>query len=140
VRAGWYVVLLMLGVLVSLVGAFLIPLHVGRMLLPVSIAIAIGGTIALVVLGARMTGSRTGAALPWVSWLVVAFALSSAGRGGDIVVTGDVVGYGYLLGGAISGGMALVLVRPLHPSGVRADEHPTNRRDLGGADGRRPTG
>ncbi|MDQ6650855.1 MAG: DUF6113 family protein [Actinomycetota bacterium] len=114
--AGWYVVLAALGALAGLVGAFLIPLHVGRTVAPVSIVIAVVGNVALALLGARATGSRAGAAVPWVSWLFVAIVLSSAGRGGDIVVTGDVVGYGYLLGGALGGGLALVLVRPKPPT------------------------
>ncbi|GAC1325627.1 MAG: hypothetical protein NVSMB13_09100 [Mycobacteriales bacterium] len=109
---GWYVVLVVLGMLAALVGGFLIPLRLGRVPVPVSVLVAVLGNIVLAVVGARATGGRPGAVAPWLGWLAVAITLSSGGRGGDIVVTGDLVGYGYLLGGAIAGGMAAVLARP----------------------------
>jgi len=98
VTAAAYVVLLLLGALIGLVGTF----QYSRGPAPVA---AIGFDVAILatcVLGS--TGMRTalGGVLPALGWFVVTLVLSSAGTaGGSVLVTDTAAGKWFLFGGAV---------------------------------------
>lgn len=108
-----YVVLLALGVLLGLLGSFLVPLRAGQTRVPVSVAIAAVGNATAVLLGDRATGSWRGAAVPALAWLVVVVLLGSARPEGDIIVTGDAVGLAYVFTGMLSSALAIGLAPSL---------------------------
>ena len=93
---GWsrFVVLAVLtldGVLSALAGAFLLPLYVGAIPLPVSGLISGLVNAALVWAALQWAPTPRLAALPLWAWLVTALGLTLGGPGGDIVL-GGVVG------------------------------------------------
>jgi hypothetical protein len=96
-----YAVLLALTVLLTLWGAFLVPLRVGGALVPVSWLLVAVGNVGLVVAGRRLAGVG-GAAVPALLWLAMALLLTSRRTEGDLVVVSSYVGYGYLLVGALA--------------------------------------
>ena len=77
-----------LGLALGIVGAFLVPLRVGTVMLPVSPVLAVVGNIAVGVLGARAAGSRAGAVVPGAAWLIAVLALGSARPEGDVILPG----------------------------------------------------
>jgi hypothetical protein len=96
-----YVVVLLLTVLLALWGAFLVPLRVGGVPVPVSWVIAVGGNVGVAVMGARLLGHR-GAAVPGLLWLALAATLAARRSEGDLIVAGTLVGLGFLLLGALA--------------------------------------
>jgi len=109
-----YAVLFALGAELGGVGSFLVPLRVGAVVLPLSIVIAVVGNAAVGVFGARGTGSRLGAAVPGLGWLLVVGVLASARPEGDVVLTGGPVGLGFTVGGALAA--TAVIGWPLRPA------------------------
>lgn len=103
-RAAYGLVLL-LTVLVSLWGAFLVPLRWGATPLPVAWVIAAAGNLALGWAGARLLGRR-GVLGPAVLWLVIALTLGSKRGEGDLVIPGTTIGLVYLLVGAVASAVA----------------------------------
>ena len=99
--AAAYAVVLALTVLLTLYGAFLIPLRVAGVLVPVSWLVVLAGNVGLVVAGRRLAGVG-GAAVPALIWLAMALVLAGRRTEGDLVVIGSWVGYGYLLVGALA--------------------------------------
>ncbi len=94
---GFVVAVTLLGAL-SAVAAALVSRHVwrtGEMMLPWGMILAVGGSVATVY--AARTQARTAgfaAAAGWIGGLLLVLS----GPGGDLVVAGDVFGYGFLLG------------------------------------------
>ncbi len=111
-----YVALAVLGVLLALWGAFLVPLRLAGVE-GLSVVIAVVGNLAVGLLGAVGTGSRLGALLPGAAWLVVAMALAASRPEGDLVIPGQlstdpgvaVVGTLFLFLGAIAAAAAVGL-------------------------------
>ena len=103
VRAAAGCLVAMLAVGSALVEAFLVPLRVGTVPLPVSIPLAMVGNIGLAKLAARQTGSIAWGAVPPVLWLVVLIVLSLPRAEGDLVVPGSLTGLVFLFAGAVSG-------------------------------------
>ena len=100
-----YALVLLLALLLAVWGAFLVPLRVGTVPVPVSWVIAIVGNGVLGWVGGRLLGRR-GAAGPGIVWLVVALTLGSQRAEGDLVVPGTVPGLVFLVAGAIAGAVA----------------------------------
>lgn len=105
-----YAVVVLLTVLLTLWGAFLVPFRVGSVLVPVSWLVVGGGNAALVSAGGRLAG-RLGAALPAMVWLALALVLVGPRTEGDLVVPTayagvGLVGLGYLLVGALAGAVS----------------------------------
>lgn len=76
------------GVISAVVGAFLLPLYIGAVPVPIS-ALASGLLNAALVWAAMSwTKSKRQAALPLVAWLVTVGALTIGGHGNDIVFGG----------------------------------------------------
>lgn len=102
VTPATYLVLVGLGAVLGCIGAFLVPLHLGRHVVPLSVALAGVGNFAAGRYGAAATASRGGAAMPALGWLGVVSVLGSARPEGDVVVTGDAVGLAFLAVGALA--------------------------------------
>ncbi|MGY1710678.1 hypothetical protein ACI8AC_14330 [Geodermatophilus sp. SYSU D00758] len=102
----------------ALVEVFWLPLRVGGVPAPVSVAAAVAGNLLLVPLAARLTGSRAAAVLPALAWLAVALAASTRRPEGDLVITGGgvtgVVNLAFLLLGVVAAAFAVgrVLAAP----------------------------
>ena len=96
-----YAVVLLLTVLLTLWGAFLVPLRVAGELVPVSWLVVGLGNAGVVWAGGRLAGSR-GAAVPALLWLALALLLAGQRAEGDLVVPATYVGLGYLLVGGLA--------------------------------------
>ena len=108
--AASYALVLWLALLLALWGAFLVPLKVGTVPVPLSVVVALVGNGALGWWGGRLLG-RLGAAGPGLVWLAVALALGTQRREGDLVVPGSVMGLLFLLVGAVTSAVAFGAVR-----------------------------
>ena len=115
--AGW----------LALVEVFWLPLRVAGVLVPLSVPAAVVANYLLVTGAHRLTGSRTVAVLPALTWLAVALTatvrrpegdLVAVGTGGLGTVTLAFLGLG-VLGAAVAVGR-VVAVPPAHaPSGAQ---------------------
>lgn len=110
-RRASYALVLVLTVQLAVWGAFLVPLRVGGVPVPVGLALALA-TIPLCVAGGRVLDSRAGAAVPLALWAVVAVTLSSRRTEGDLVVTGGALGLAYLTLGLLGAAAVVGLWRP----------------------------
>lgn len=94
------------GVLVGVVGCFQHTRELGP--LPLGLLLGLLAVFAVVVAGGVLVAGRVGAALALLGWLVPTVVLSLSGPGSDVVLPADGLGYGWLLGGALAAGLALV--------------------------------
>lgn len=104
-----YLLLLVLGVAVGVVGAFYSgwKLGHGTLALPAGLLLGIVGCLALFLGGRQLVLSRLGAAVPGVAWLLAVIVLSAARPEGDVVLPANAItGYAYLFGGAIAAAFA----------------------------------
>jgi hypothetical protein len=117
VAAGVLVAVLAVGL--ALVEAFLVPLRIGTVPLPVCVPLAMAGNIVLAKLAARQTGSIAWGAVPPVLWLIVVIVLSLPRAEGDLVVPGSLTGLVFLFAGAVAGayGVASEITRRAAASG-----------------------
>lgn len=104
-RAAAYALVLLLTVLLAVWGSFLVPFRLGGTLVPVSWVLAVVGNALLGRAGGRLAG-RTGALVPGLVWLVVAFTFGSQRAEGDLIVPGSTVGLVFLLVGALASAVA----------------------------------
>ncbi|SNS29518.1 hypothetical protein SAMN06893096_10399 [Geodermatophilus pulveris] len=117
-RVGAGLLVVVLALWLALVEVFWLPLRVFGVLVPLSVAAAVGGNLLLVGLAARLTGSRAAAVLPALVWLVVAVGGSIRRPEGDLLVTGrgglGVVSLAFLLAGVVAASFAVgrVLAAP----------------------------
>ena len=117
-RLGAALLVTVLAAWLALVEVFWLPLRVFGVPVPVSVVAAVVGNLLLVGLAARLTGSRLGAVLPAVVWLVIAVAASLPRPEGDLLlVGGGVLGYlslAFLLAGVVAAAFAVgkVLAAP----------------------------
>jgi hypothetical protein len=118
-RAGAGLLVVVLAAWLALVEVFWLPLRVGGLLVPLSPAAAVVGNLLLVGLAHRLTGSRVGAALPALTWLVIAVAASIRRPEGDLVITGGgVAGFvnlAFLLLGVVAAAFAVGRVMAAPP-------------------------
>ncbi len=114
-RGASYALVLVLTAQLAVWGAFLVPLRVADVPVPVGLLLALA-TAPLCVAGGRLLGGRLGAAVPMVLWTVIALALSTRRREGDLVVTGGALGLAYLALGLLA---AAVVVGAWRPARVR---------------------
>jgi hypothetical protein len=101
-----YGLVLVLAVLLALWGAFLVPLRIGGVAVPVSCVLALVGNALLGRAGGRLLG-RAGAAGPCVVWLAVVLALSFQRREGDLVVPTTLSGLLFLVVGMVTSALVL---------------------------------
>ncbi len=124
-RAAAYALLLLLTLLAAVWSAFLVPLRVGGAAVPVGVVLALA-VVPLARRGGRLTGSLAGAAAPAVLWVVVAVALSSLRREGDLVVTGSARGLAFLVVSVLGAAVGVA-------GAARAPAGSGSRRDSPGA-------
>ena len=116
------------GILSALLEMFLIPLYSGATLVPICVLFAVGGNVLLLYLGRELCPDNGWRLSPFAGWLitVVVFALFTRPEG-DVIVPGgggelEWVGYGVVLGGALAGTIAAVLLSPPPRSARRRPE------------------
>jgi hypothetical protein len=101
VLAAWAAVVL------SALGAFLTPMRVGTVLVPVAVVLAVAGNAALVGFTRRVTERRPLVLLPGALWLALSFVAASRTTEGDLVLyQSNWVATVYLLAGAVTIGVA----------------------------------
>jgi hypothetical protein len=131
VLAGW----------LAVVEVFWLPLRVGGLLVPVSVVAAVAGNLLLIDLVHRRTGSRVGALLPALTWVVGAVAASLRRPEGDLLLVGSgglgMVGIAFLLGGFVAAavGVGRVLARPRPPVSASVSAPTAGRGPAGSGSG-----
>ena len=90
-------------VVLALVEAFLVPLRVGTLPLPICVLLAVAGNVVLTKLAVRQTGSVVVGVLQPVLWLLVVVVLSLPRAEGDLIVPGSATGLVFLFAGAVAG-------------------------------------
>lgn len=110
-RTARFALVLLLTVLLAVWGAFLVPLRVLGVPVPLGLVLALA-TVPLGVAGGRALGSRLGAVAPGVLWLLVAITLAGRRPEGDLVVTGGALGLLFLLLGTLGAAVAAGIWRP----------------------------
>jgi hypothetical protein len=110
-QVGGGVLVLAAAVWMALVEVFWLPLRVGGVLVPVSLAAAVVANLLLPRLALWLTGSRLVAVLTGVAWLVVVVASMIRRPEGDLLITGGgatgVVNLVFLLVGVLAAAFAV---------------------------------
>ena len=101
-RVSAYSMVLVLAVLFAVWGAFLVPLRLGGVPVPLCVVIAVVGNAGLGLAGTRITGRRLGGMVPGLVWLLIALAFGTQTASGDTVIEASVMGYAFLLLGIIA--------------------------------------
>jgi Family of unknown function (DUF6113) len=112
-RAASYALVVALSLLTAVWGAFLVPLRVGGVPVPLSVVVAAGANVALGVAGGRLYG-RLGAAVPGVLWFVVVATMANSRPEGDLVVVQTTTGLLFLLIGSICAAVPVGTTPPAH--------------------------
>ncbi|MEV4616038.1 DUF6113 family protein [Kitasatospora sp. NPDC049258] len=97
-RLAAYVLLFVLGALVSLCGAF-----VQALWPPAGLLLALAATLAVFYGGLRLTGTKLGAGIPMAGWFAVLLVLMTPRPEGDLVISTAVTSYLYLFLGSVGG-------------------------------------
>lgn len=112
---AWGAVAVVVAAWLALVEVFWLPLRVGGVLVPVSVAAAVVGNVLLVRAALRLSGSKAVAALPAVTWLVVVVGAMVRRPEGDLLLISNgglgavsllFLGLG-VLAGSLAAGQAL---------------------------------
>jgi hypothetical protein len=104
--AGWGVCAVVVATWLALVEVFWLPLRVGGVPVPVSVLAAVVGNVLLVSVALRLSGSKVVAALPAVSWLVVAVGATVRRPEGDLVLGAGAGNLAFLLLGLLAAAVA----------------------------------
>lgn len=100
------------GVLSAIMGAFLLPAHLGRIPFPVSALLSGLLNVALVWAAGYWTGGGRLAGLPLWTWMATVAVLTLGGPGGDIIVGGSgIMGFSLILLMVLGALPAAVLLR-----------------------------
>ncbi|MEU3558021.1 DUF6113 family protein [Streptomyces fragilis] len=95
-RTAAYAGLLLLGAVVGVAGAL-----VQGAFFPAGLLLALAGAAGTFLGGARLTGTRAGAAVPVVGWLAAVVLLTTSRPEGDFVFGASLRPYLFLLGGMV---------------------------------------
>ncbi|MCI0385241.1 DUF6113 family protein [Streptomyces sp. CNQ085] len=106
-RVAVYAALAVLGAVVAVAGTL-----VQAGWFPLGVLLALGGAVALFLGGARLTGTRIGAAAPAGGWTLVVLLLTTSRPEGDFVFGTGGGTYFFLLGGMLAA-VACATVAPL---------------------------
>ncbi|MFP8883683.1 DUF6113 family protein [Streptomyces mangrovi] len=120
-RIAAYAVLAVLGGAVAVAGSL-----VQAGWFPLGLLLALGGSVGLFHGGARLTGTRVGAAAPAAGWTLVVLLLTASRPEGDFVFGTGTGTYFFLLGGML----AAVICATVTPSGQLPPEGTTGPADL----------
>ncbi len=105
-RLGWGLLAVVVAAWLALVQVFWLPLRVGGVLVPLSVAAAVVGNLLLPAAGHRFSGSRLVAVLPVLTWGVVVVGAMIRRSEGDLVMTGGgasgVVNLAFLMLGVLA--------------------------------------
>ncbi|WP_346621972.1 DUF6113 family protein [Blastococcus montanus] len=108
---AWGVLAVVVAAWLALVEVFWLPLRVGGVLVPVSVAAAVIGNPLLVFAALRVSGSRVVAALPAVTWLVVVVAAMMRRPEGDVLIVSGgslgTVGLVFVMLGVLAAALAV---------------------------------
>jgi uncharacterized protein DUF6113 len=109
------------GLALGVLGSFLFPGMLGP--IPIAALAFVALNLVAMRLAGWAMGTKLGAVVPTVAWLIVVFSLSTKRAEGDLVITGTVPGYLFLVGGSITAMIAVALTpspRPwlLHGTGT----------------------
>ena len=96
---------LVVGALAGLLGSFVHALRLGGV--PVGLVCALALSASAFVTGRLVTGTRSGAAAAALGWLVPLLLLSAPRPEGDLVVSGGLLGYCWLVGGMVVAGVVI---------------------------------
>jgi len=132
-----YLVLAVAGFVVGVIGSFgqAVTVGLGPVPLPVGLVGMLAATGAVFYAGARLDPRPIGVGLPALAWLIGVFPFTIRRPEGDIVLSGDLRSYAYLVLGALLALVAAVVAssRDAAPRPVSADlgglSAPLNGRD-----------
>ena len=119
-----FALVLVLTVLLCLWAAFLVPLRIGTVRVPVSLLVAGLGNVLLGRAGGRLLG-MPGVLVPGVLWIGLAYLLGTRRTEGDLVILGDTVGTLFLVVGALGFAAAYAM------TSLRNEAPPTPRAPAG---------
>jgi hypothetical protein len=121
-----YGVLAVLGVVLGVIESFQFSWEVGSV--PVAAIVLSLVNLAVFRAAGWAMGSRLGAVVPAVPWMVVLVVLSARRPEGDLVVTGTAAGYVYMFGGAVAVLIAIVWTRSARPWMLTGAPRPPGNR------------
>lgn len=107
VTGAAYGALFVLGVGVGGYGSFYYSVPLGPV--PIGLFLAIAATYVTCWLGGRGMKTKSGAAVPALGWFVAVLTFSQNRVEGDFLLTGQLVSYGFLFGGALAAVLAVSL-------------------------------
>jgi hypothetical protein len=110
----------LLGALLGIFGAFLVPERLPGGVEGVAVAVAVVGNYVAGRFAATGVGTPSAAGLPAVAWLAVVTLASVTRASGALIIPGSVAGdpgvgytaFGFLVGGVVAAGAAYVRSRP----------------------------
>jgi hypothetical protein len=108
--AGWSLAAVLVSAWLAVVEVFWLPLRIGGVLVPLSVAGAVAGNLAIGAAARRLSGSGTAAVLAAGAWLVVVVAAMIPRSEGDLLIVGGgttgVVNIVFLMAGVVSAAYA----------------------------------
>jgi hypothetical protein len=135
---GWAVAAVAAAAWLAVLEVLWLPLRAGTVLVPLSVLVAVLGNVVVVEAVHLLSGSRTVAVLPALTWLVVALAAASRRPEGDLLVLAGnqdlgVLGLVFLLAGLLAAAVAVgrVLARPRRRPGGPVSGSPRERAGSG---------
>lgn len=106
-RVAAAVMLLVASFEIALLEAFTVPLRLGTVPFPISVALVLVANVLLPRFAYAVTGSRLVAGATLAVWLLVVLALATGRPEGDVVVPGTVTGLALVFGGAAAAAFGL---------------------------------
>jgi hypothetical protein len=107
-------------VLLAVVGAFLTPLRIGSVLVPVSLVLGVGGNFAIMWFAHRVTLNRYLGVLPGLIWVALTFIASGSTAERDLVLyQGNWVAIVYLFSGCATVGVVGYRMFVTHPPATK---------------------
>ena len=116
-RSGTFALVLVLALLCALWSAFLVPLRVAGVPVPLAVVLSCVANLLLGRAGGRLYG-RPGALAPGLLWFGVVAVLQGRRPEGDLVVTGGLTGLLLLLLGSACAVLPYATARPVSSTSV----------------------
>jgi hypothetical protein len=108
--AGGSLAAVLVSAWLAIVEVFWLPLRIGGVLIPLSVAGAVVGNLVIGAAARRLSGSGTAAVLAAVAWLVVVVAAMIPRSEGDLLIVGGgatgIVNVVFLMAGVVSAAYA----------------------------------
>ena len=118
-RVGTFALVLVLALLCALWSAFLVPLRIAGVPVPLAVVVACVANLVLGRAGGRLYG-KPGALVPGLVWFAVVAVLQGRRPEGDLVVTGGVTGLLLLLLGSTCAAVPVATARAVPPGSPAA--------------------